>query len=362
MRLLWCVSDHGFGHATRTIALLREALRLRSGLSVLVQTGPKAAPLFVASFRADPRVAVVVGASDPGLLMEGGSLRVDFEATQQAWTSWAGAWPGWVDWLASETAHAGGCDAVVADVTPPALRLADRLDVPGLLIGNFTWTDLLVGLPSPLRETIRDAQGRARASLCYPFHSPFDGAPTPEPLPLVARRPTRTREAIRRLLGASDEPLIYLSAGQSSSPDELWELAGSVRARLLVPWNAPHVQSGLDAAGAVLRIPGEDPEGQDFIAASDLVLGKVGYGTLSESLSCGVPMVMMLVDGTPETGPLQAGMTEAGAGVALPVGASARHAIAQWLGRGGGPARPWRPERTAEAASLFLARLDALVS
>jgi len=363
MRILFAVSDHGFGHATRTVALLREALGQRPDLTAIALSGPIAASLLSRSFRREPRVTVLVRRSDPGLLLVPGSLRVDRFATEAAWQDWTASWPAWVEELALEVGSAGGCDVVLSDATPPAFLLAEKLARPGALIGNFAWTDLLPGLLSEeLLATVRAAHRPACATFAYPFRMGFDAAPPPVELPLVARRPTRSRAEIRLLLGADpDVPLIYLSSGQSASPRDLWTIARDRRARLLVPWNAPEIPTGPGEEEA-LRIPMDDPEGQDFLAAADLVVGKIGYGTLSEALACGVPMVMMLVAGTPETAPLQAGMTEAGAGEALPAGTSPAGAIARWLGRGGGTARPWRAERTREAARQLLGALDVLVA
>src|SRR5262245_45246995 len=99
MRLLFAVSDHGYGHATRTVAILRETLRLRPDSTAVLLTGPGAAPLLHRSFEADARVAVLVRPSDPGLLLSPGSLRVDAEATETTWREWVRLWPSWVEEL-----------------------------------------------------------------------------------------------------------------------------------------------------------------------------------------------------------------------------------------------------------------------
>ncbi|PYT07192.1 MAG: hypothetical protein DMF49_08890 [Acidobacteria bacterium] len=357
MRLLFFVSDHGFGHAARTIALLREALVQEPALEVRLVSGPNAGEFLARSFLGEARVRVLIRPSDPGLILFPATLRIDSAATSRAWRAWAGCW---ADWAREETREAdrwGRPDAVLADGTPPAFLVAESLGLPGLLLGNFAWSDLLSWhVTEEVLSQVRQALSRASASFAYPFRLGFDGAPAPRPLPLVARRPGRSRAEVRHVLGVGEEePLIYLSSGQSSSPDDLWQLAESAGSRLLVPSNAPEI------AGA-LRIPGGDTEGQDYIGASDLIVGKVGYGTLSEALVCGVPMVMLLLDRTPETAPLAAGMREAGAGETCAAGEQAAPAVRRWLGQGGGATRPYSKEDSTGAARLLLDEIRRLVA
>jgi hypothetical protein len=65
---------------------------------------------------------------------------------------------------------------------------------------------------------------------------------------------------------------------------------------------------------------------------------------------------MVLVDRTPETAPLEAGMRLAGAGTALAEGVDPAEAIAGGLqaARERGPGRPWLAERNDDAAAVLL--------
>lgn len=355
MRLLFTVSDHGYGHATRTVALLREALSREHSLAVRIVSGPRAGEFLARSFRGEPRVGVGIRPSDPGLLLSPESLRVDPAQTTEAWGAWMDSWEEWIEAEQVQAARTGLPDAVLSDGTPPALILAARLGVPGLLLGNFAWSDILARLlPAGMLSRIRDALALATVSLAYPFALPFEGLPRPEALPLVARRPGRSRDDVRRSLGVDPaEPLVFLSSGLSSDPRLLWDLAPRLRARALVASHAPELP------GAV-RIPAGDTEGQDYIGASDLIVGKVGYGTLSEALVAGVPMIMVRVEGTPEVAALEAGMIEAGAGVGCDPSGDILTAARQWLRDGARTGRPYRAEDCAGAAKITLEKVRSL--
>ncbi len=348
LRILFAVSDHGFGHATRTVALLRAALALEPSLSVDLAGGRGSAAMLAASFTGEPRVRLIPGPSDPGLLLYPGSLRVNTPGTRAAWDRWIAGWEGWIGEVSGRIA---GMRAVISDVVPPATLLAERLGVRSALLGNFLWTDTLAEhLEAPALDRLRAAYARAEHCFAYPFALGFAGARPPERLPLVARRPTRTRAEIRRSLGIGErEPLLWLSGGQSSDPLAVWRAAAASGARSLAP---AQIAAAIPGAAAV---PADDPEGQDYLAAADLVVGKVGYGTLSEALVSGVPLVMVLLDRTAETAPLVHGMLSAGAGEAVAEGDDLAPAISRLLGAAGRYER--REDGSTEAARRVLAWL-----
>ena len=93
--------------------------------------------------------------------------------------------------------------------------------MPAFLLGNFTWDWILEeylaeepGFADGDRGRCAALQSQAAAYLRLPMSVPSGRFAREEEIPLVARRPRRSRAAVRAELGASDEDkLILLSFG-----------------------------------------------------------------------------------------------------------------------------------------------------
>ena len=113
-------------------------------------------------------------------------------------------------------------------------------------------------------------------------------------VPLVVRRARRSREEMRTELGvAPDEKLLLFNFG---GQDASWRL----RDDFLPPGWRCVVCTILPLGGALpprfMRPPSQDAYTPDILNACDAMLGKIGYGTTSECLAHGVPMVFVRRD------------------------------------------------------------------
>ena len=86
-RICFYISDFGYGHAARDIALIRE---LQEYAEVIVRAGAPAE--FMA--RSLPGVEVLPGQNDPGVVMAGAA--VDREKTLAAVERWLASWEAYV--------------------------------------------------------------------------------------------------------------------------------------------------------------------------------------------------------------------------------------------------------------------------
>jgi len=305
-RICIYVSDFGYGHAARDIALARE-LQEALDAEVIVRAGSPAA--FMS--RSLPCVEVISGQNDPGVVMEGAA--VDWGRTFAAVEQWLASWE---DYIAAEKAflRERGIDLVLSDITPQPFLAAEELGIPSLGISNFTWHLIythLVG-KNELTDRIAEAYRAADGALLLPLHEPMEVFRDRREVGFVARPVTRGRMEIRRLCGLSEgEPLVYLGGGQSLDPAVFrgirTALAGCT---LLTP-------SWTTIPGAV-RIPPGETETQDWIAACDLVVSKPGYSTISEAVQAGVPMLLFRREGFAEDNYLIGGVEEMGIGRELP--------------------------------------------
>lgn len=274
------VSDFGYGHAARDIALIRE-LQEALHAEVVVRTGSPAAFMSCSL----PGIEVIPGQNDPGVVMDGAA--VNRERTLAAVKQWVASWG---DYIAVEKAflHDREIDLVLSDIAPQPFFAAEELGIPSLGISNFTWHLIYTHLfgENEVTNRIAEAYRAADGALLLPLHEPMEAFCNRREVGLVARPVTRNRMEIRRLCGLSKGgPLVYLGGGQSLDPTVFRGIKTALAGCTLL---AP---SWTDLPG-VVRIPPGETETQDWIAACDLVVSKPGYSTIAEAVQAGVPMAL----------------------------------------------------------------------
>lgn len=298
-RICFYVSDFGYGHAAREIALARE---LQGALSaeVIVRTGSPAE--FMA--RSLPGVEVRRGQNDPGMVMEGAT--VDVERTRAAVERWLTSWD---DYIATERSFLRDrrIDLVLSDIAPQPFLAAEELGIPSFGISNFTWHLIYTHLfgKTDVTDRIAEAYRAADGALLLPLHEPMEVFCNRREIGVVARQVTRDREDLPGL--PAGRPLVYLRPPGSA-------VSRSFRGcTCLVP-------SWTEIPG-MIRIPPGETETQDWIAACDLVVSKPGYSTISEAIQAGVPMALFRRDGFAEDDYLIDGIERMGIGREIPASA-----------------------------------------
>lgn len=271
MLIVFYISGHGFGHATRDVELIKAMAAADRAVQFVVRT---TVPDWLFA-RAGSAVAVQPLATDTGLVQID-SLQFDEEETARQ----AAAFYRTFDERADAEARllkAAGADLVVGDMPPLAFAAAERAHVKALALGNFTWDWIYSVYPAfealapDVIPTIRAAYATATRALRLPFHGGFEPmAAVTHDIPLIARRSRRDPAETRRLLGiAAGRPFVLASFGAYGAPLPFDAITASGRFTLLtVEQHAPH---GL--------------EYQDLVAAADVVLSKPGYGIVSECIA-----------------------------------------------------------------------------
>lgn len=286
------ISDYGFGHASRSIALMR-ALHAAMNCTISVRTNTSA------DFIRDscPFVSVEKKRNDIGTVMHDSTSRVDRVETEKSLRHWISSWD---TWIAEETAFCKECavDLIISDITPQAFLVSKTLGIPGIGVSNFTWDLIFRQLygNSPEVQMIHNAYASADLGLVLPLNASLDVFKERISVPLVSREPTASREEMRKRLGISDaEILVYVGSGLSfnSVPACLDKLI-EAGLRLLVSENQPFYHP------KIIRIPSSDTETQNYIGMCDLVITKPGYSTVSESIRAKIPLLIFTREGFAE--------------------------------------------------------------
>lgn len=292
MLIVFYVSGHGFGHASRDIELTNTLTRRRPDVAVRFRT---AAPRWLFDVAASGSIGVDAVAADTGVVQID-SLRLDEQATLDRAAAFYATFD---ERVAAESAWLtqSGARLVLGDIPPLAFAAAADADLPSVALGNFTWDWIYAGYPlftdeaPALLDTIRGANRQASLALRLPFHGGFDGMNVRD-LPLIARRSGRAPAETRAALGIPDDRAVVLASFGGYGAALPTEAVAARDQLTIVETRIEHVDEAdrVAAGGRLLRFGEHDlyDRGfryEDLVAAADLVISKPGYGIVSECIA-----------------------------------------------------------------------------
>lgn len=288
--ILYYISGHGFGHARRSAAVIAALIERNPGLHVEVRTS---APAAILSDLLGERVTYRPAALDPGAV-EDDALSVNPHRTAdrvREVLEQAGRL------IEAELANVPeDLRLVVADATFLAGEMAERLGVPCLAVTNFTWDWIYepwlmdeVDGPAMLAR-IRESYGKMTGLLHMPFGGHAQQFPKVIELPLVINRPRMGRQAVRERLGLREDgrPLVLVGQRGGIDPDVLSRaVAQSPHVRFITTHDLPP-----RAPANLWRVTLDNQvRFAELLPACDVIISKLGYGTVADSIAGGVGML-----------------------------------------------------------------------
>ncbi|MGV3724516.1 MAG: glycosyltransferase family protein [Actinomycetota bacterium] len=293
VRILYYVTGHGYGHATRSAAVMNALFARRPDLQLYIRTQ---APEWVfrttltGDFRYEP-VSLDAGMVEKDLLAQdaAATLQRCIEVSRRAPELVAGE----VAFICEQP-----IDCIVSDIPPLASAIGRAADTPVVAIGNFSWDYIyqpfLRDHPgfAPVIDEIRSWYRDTDLLLRLPWNHEMDAFPVQEPIPLVTRTPSAPRaEARRRLAEAGvdlSRPLVLLGG-------RFPELSAKVLNKLLAAERftvLAYSDPGVGPASTFHVLGSEwQPHFVDVLHASDAVVSKLGYGIAAECVACRTPIL-----------------------------------------------------------------------
>ncbi len=188
-----------------------------------------------------------------------------------------------------------GSEIILCDIAPLGIAVARAANLPSILIENFTWDWIYEGylLDEPrfvphisyLDTIFRSATWNIRTEPACSYETHADLVTS-----VASRKPRQSRKTTRERLGISSEKHLVMitMGGIITEYPFLARLEQSEDTLFLVPGGSTeHMRHG-----SLLLIPHHsDYFHPDLVEASDLVVGKLGYSTLAEAYSSGIPFL-----------------------------------------------------------------------
>ena len=287
------ISDYGYGHASRDIAIIRRLRDEFNNVKIYIKTEE---PFhFVQQSLPQKDVKVIQTKNDVLVIFKENSVIVDREQTEKILDEWLALWDNYIQ-NEKRFCKAHKIDLILSDIAPQPFIVAYELGIPGIAISNFTWYYIFYPLfgDIPATERIKEAYHCADIALVLPFNEKMDIFKKKKGISLVSREITADKFDMRKKRGISDdEMLVYIGVSRSCDPSFM---------RSMKPIEAPNVKILFSSAAElpfenVIRIPNNETETQNYIAMCDLIVSKTGYGTVSEAVKAKIPMLLLKRNG-----------------------------------------------------------------
>jgi L-arabinokinase len=287
--VVFYISGHGFGHASRQIEVINALAARDPGTSIVIRTS--AARLMFDRTVAGP-FTFIDGPCDTGVVQRD-SLRLDEAATIRQAADFYSRLPQLAE---GEAAFLRRHEArlVVADAPPLACAAAAVVGVPSVVLANFTWDWIYEGYPGPLASapeliaTIRGAYQQASAGWRLPLSGGFDAIAKVTDVPFIARHAGHDRDTTRRALALPrDRPLVLSSfGGHGVTGLDTNALDCRDEYGVVITGDAPpdRLAPGIHFVREQ-RIYDHGLRYEDLVAAVDVVVSKPGFGIIAECVA-----------------------------------------------------------------------------
>ncbi|WHY71984.1 glycosyltransferase [Fictibacillus enclensis] len=289
--IAYYISEYGFGHATRSIALMREMLRTDKELRIIVCTSFSLEFIRDSLVEFGNRVVYHKGVTDIGYILQKGSLQLDKDALNTACQNYLFKSD---DLVKQEIEYLSSfnVDCILSDIVPIVFEIGDGMNIPTVGISNFTWWSAYEGVIDPLLNNEFKAMYEKMDHFIQlaGCNEPAFGRKSNEQFGFFCRESDdREVQRLRDQLNPSgNKRIVFIPIGMKIELNMAeWPL-----------WNNEDcvfvVSSHMDIQHPnVVKVPADYTEVQNYVAAADLVISKAGWGTVSEAVVHQKPLLII---------------------------------------------------------------------
>ncbi|XWN52055.1 hypothetical protein L0P96_13005 [Anoxybacillus flavithermus] len=289
--IAYYISDYGFGHAARSVALIRHLLAMEEDLKVII-CHSFALHFLRESLKGENRVAFRTIETDIGYVLRKDSIEPDIEKLNVEYEKYLKKWNFLIE-QERDFLQTNKVDFVISDISAFPFEAAYTLGTPSLGISNFTWHTAYQGLiADPLLEPLKEAYEKMTFFFSLAgSQEPDWGMKGTKQFGFFAREVDENEvHRIRKLVNPTSEKfVVFFGLGMKIDIEQL---------ECLPMWDSRNclfiVSSNVQVQKPnVFSIPKDYIESQNYIAAADLVISKPGWGIVSEAVCARKPLLIL---------------------------------------------------------------------
>lgn len=280
MNVAYYISDYGYGHASRSIAIIRKLLEKIE--SVHITICHSFAETFIKDSIEDERVTFRKVKTDIGYILDTHTLELDHEKMNQMYDYYLDNREFCIAYEV-QFLNEHHISHVITDIYPHAIEAAEKLSIPSVGVSNFFWSDLYEAIVPAFKLKIMK---QAYSKLTYFLQ--LDGGVNLQSEEAKVfnffSREVEQEEVVRirkELNLLSEETVVFYGLGMKINHHHINQLKlwSSENCKFIV---SSHI---LIDHPNVYRIPSNYLETQNFVAASDFTITKPGWSTVAEALN-----------------------------------------------------------------------------
>lgn len=282
------ITNHGFGHATRTASVVAEVQRLNSDiLIVLVTTAPRwlLESYIPGDFIHRPR-SLDVG------IVQSDSFRMDLPATLEKWRQIRAQQDAIV---AAEVnfIEQNRVGLIFADIPPIATRIARAAGIPCWMASNFGWDFIYQawgGEFVELADWIRACFSQCDRLFRLPFHEAMSAFPVVTEVGLTGGNPRFAPEVVRADLGiqAPRERTVLLTFGGLGLEQIPYE-----NVQQLPDWQFLTFDAQAPELPNLIKLTDRRYRPVDLMPVCCQIVSKPGFSTFAEACRVGLPIITL---------------------------------------------------------------------
>lgn len=279
MYLAFYVSSHGFGHMTRCLGIIENILN-RSSYNIYIVCGKKQndfAKIYLKKYK--HRIIFKDLVTDIGLVNKESSLEVDKDNLQERLLSFTSCWEKIVS---EEYDFLSRIDVkyIITDISIIGCLVGNKLSLSVVLISNFTWVEQyeFIGIEESIVEKFRQAYSYVTKLIKYNLFLAMDSINCHQVYDanFLCRKIDYSKvEELRSKYNES----IMITCGKSATLKRIniKNFKGTI-----------FTTSGIDIVCNkhcnVINLPVDILDTHNYVAASNLVITKAGWGTIAEAI------------------------------------------------------------------------------
>ena len=270
-KILYYVTDHGLGHATRSIALIRELVK--NDIQIIIRSHDSSKILH----KSLPGIKILDEQISVGPKIKDDGISIDITETKKIFKNWIQDFE-----IISENETkivSKICpDLIISDISPVPFIVGKNLNIFSIALSNFCWFDVLPFISKNTLKILKNAYQMADIAYQLPFGPQM--TPFSEVIPVgpLSRIPTVKKESIRKQLNISKSKKIILFL-----LNKTYSLKLSNNKNVQIFCNNP--------SNSNEKLIPKNIEFQNLLQISDLVIAKLGYGIVSECVTLGIPLL-----------------------------------------------------------------------
>lgn len=286
-RIAYFVTPHGFGHAARACAVV-EALS-QQNRPIQVEILSLVPEWFFRTSLTTPFGYHPV-LTDIGLAQKT-ALAIDLPETVRRLDQFLPFTGSNFDQIVEQVQQLN-CQLIICDIAPMGIAVAKTLEIPSLLIENFTWDwiyEPYFAQDSRMAEFSRYLGGLVQQvdyhiqtkPVCETHRADLTTAPISRPVRASA---AQTRQSLE--IPAQAKVVLVTMGGMQWQYTDLAQLEAQADIFFIIPGASDKVERH----GQLILLPHHSTYFHpDLINAADVVIGKLGYSTLAEVYQAGIP-------------------------------------------------------------------------